>query len=144
MRSMATRTPCCARRYTVADSSGFDPAGRVRTIMLALTAPLICTLGQLLLKLAMGRIGPIGAADLSNPVQLAVLISRQWLILVARPLYIHGFVVWLIVLSRLDLNVAYALLALGYILVPLVSWLVLGEQIRATRWVGIAIVSAGL
>ena len=39
----------------------------MKAVALALLAPLIGTLGQLLLKLGMRQVGPISRSDFSNP-----------------------------------------------------------------------------
>ena len=116
----------------------------MKAIGLALLAPLIGTLGQLLLKFGMRQVGPVSRSDLSNPVSLLLTVFSNPLILIAIPLYVAGFLLWLIVLSNLDLSYAYPFLALSYILVPLFSWLLLGEQIPLLRWIGIMVICGGL
>jgi drug/metabolite transporter (DMT)-like permease len=55
-----------------------------------------------------------------------------------------GFVIWLIVLSKLDLSYAYPILAFSYCIVPLLSWWIFGEQVSPMRWVGILVICAGV
>lgn len=116
----------------------------MKAIALALLATLIATLGQLLLKSGMRQVGPISRADLSNPFPLLVTVFSNPLILIAIPLYVAGFLTWLIVLSKLDLSYAYPFLAVTYVLVPLLSWLLLGEHVPSMRWIGIAVICVGL
>ena len=116
----------------------------MKTIALALLAPLIGTLGQLFLKFGMRQVGPVSGSVLSNPAPLLLAMFSNPLILIAVPLYASGFVIWSIVLSKLDLSYAYPFMALAYVLVPLLSWLVLGEHIPTMRWVGIAVICVGL
>jgi len=116
----------------------------MKAIALALLATLIATLGQLLLKSGMRQVGPISRVDLSNPFPLLVTVFSNPLILIAIPLYVAGFLTWLIVLSKLDLSYAYPFLAVTYVLVPLLSWLLLGEHVPSMRWIGIAVICVGL
>ena len=51
---------------------------------------------------------------------------------------------WAAVLSKLPLNVAFPLMSLTYAATPLASWLVLGDAISRRRWLGIALVTAGV
>ncbi len=51
---------------------------------------------------------------------------------------------WLYGLRFVPLNVAFNLAGLVQVLVPLTSWLLLGEQIGPTRSCGILLVSAGV
>lgn len=116
----------------------------MKAIALALLATLIATLGQLLLKSGMRQVGPISRADLIHPFPLLVTVFSNPLILIAIPLYVAGFLTWLIVLSKLDLSYAYPFLAVTYVLVPLLSWLLLGEHVPSMRWIGIAVICVGL
>ncbi|MGH8093550.1 MAG: hypothetical protein ACREIF_08765 [Chthoniobacterales bacterium] len=51
---------------------------------------------------------------------------------------------WLATLRKLPLTIAFPVGNVVHILVPLSSWLVLGEAILALRWFGIALVLVGL
>jgi len=54
------------------------------------------------------------------------------------------FIVWSMVLSKIDLSVAVPIASFSYILVPLVSIIFLHEQITALRWLGVFFVLAGV
>ncbi len=57
---------------------------------------------------------------------------------------IVSFITWLYAIKHLPLSVAFPASQAIHILVPLSSWLVLGEQISGLRWCGIALVLCGL
>lgn len=57
---------------------------------------------------------------------------------------ILSFVTWLYVLQQLALSVAFPVSQVVHVMVPLGSWLVLGEIITTRRWCGIALVLLGL
>jgi drug/metabolite transporter (DMT)-like permease len=57
---------------------------------------------------------------------------------------IASFITWLYVLQHLPLSVAFPASQAVHVLVPLASWIVLGESISSIRWFGIALVLAGL
>ena len=57
---------------------------------------------------------------------------------------IVSLITWLYVLRYLPLSVAFPISQSVHVLVPLGSWLVLGENIVTLRWIGIALVSLGL
>jgi drug/metabolite transporter (DMT)-like permease len=57
---------------------------------------------------------------------------------------ILSLLTWLYVLRYLPLSIAFPISQAVHVLVPLGSWLVLGENIVTLRWVGIALVSLGL
>lgn len=51
---------------------------------------------------------------------------------------------WLYSLRSLHLSIAYNLSGLLHVIVPLSSWGILGEEIGGKRWLGIALVFAGV
>ncbi len=77
--------------------------------------------------------GWTGLAGLTSPV--------IWIGIV---LIILSFVGWLYVLKHLPLSVAFPASQAVHVLVPISSWLILGELISPTRWCGIALVLLGL
>ena len=101
---------------------------------------ILVTVSELLLKR--------GAAETATPQQTwswtgVSGLASPW-VWCAIVLIILSFVTWLHVLRYLALSVAFPLSNAVYVLVPLCSWLFLGESISATRWCGIALVLIGL
>lgn len=54
------------------------------------------------------------------------------------------FIIWSMVLTKIDLSVAVPIASFSYILVPLVSIIFLHEQINALRWLGVFFVILGV
>jgi drug/metabolite transporter (DMT)-like permease len=54
------------------------------------------------------------------------------------------FILWSLILSKIDLSVAVPVASFSYILVPLVSIMLLHEKITAARWMGVFFVLAGV
>ena len=54
------------------------------------------------------------------------------------------FIIWSMVLTKIDLSVAVPIASFSYILVPLVSIIFLHEQITALRWIGVFFVLIGV
>ena len=57
---------------------------------------------------------------------------------------IASLVSWLYSLKYVQLIVAYNLAGLLHVIVPLLSWVCLGERIGGVRWLGIGLVFAGV
>ena len=91
--------------------------------------------GQTFLKLGLTRAGGDGSSD--TLFSLIGLILRSPMVIGGLVLYGLGALAWIAVLRRMDLSYAYPFLALNFVLIALVSWLVLGETIQPMRWVGI-------
>jgi len=98
----------------------------------------------LTLKTGMTRVGAIGAESLATPVDLAVRVLLQPLVIFGLGCYVLGAAVWLIVLSRVPLSLAYPSLAVSYVLTALLAWTLLGEHISGLRWAGIATICMGV
>jgi drug/metabolite transporter (DMT)-like permease len=54
------------------------------------------------------------------------------------------FIIWSLVLSKIDLSVAVPIASFSYILVPVVSIIFLHERVNALRWVGVFFVLTGV
>jgi len=59
-------------------------------------------------------------------------------------LYCISFVSWVSVLQKLPLAIAYGLINIVHVLIPLGCWIFLHEVISTQRWSGIAIVLIGM
>lgn len=99
--------------------------------------------GQLILKKGADRLDPIDVS-LSGFTGLFAQIGQEPLLLLGVPFFILGAVLWLVVLSRLDLSYAYPFLGVHYLLITLAAWLVLGESVGAGRWLAVMIIVAGI
>jgi drug/metabolite transporter (DMT)-like permease len=80
-----------------------------------------------------GHIGLFGIA--------ALAAGRTWIGILC---YCLSFVSWIYVLRTIPLAVAYVLINVVHVLIPIGCWLFLGEAISPQRWLGIALVLAGL
>jgi drug/metabolite transporter (DMT)-like permease len=59
-------------------------------------------------------------------------------------IYITGLIVWLYVLRFVPISIAFPLINVVHVLVPLGSWLFLHEQISFQRWFGIGLIICGI
>lgn len=115
-----------------------------RSLWLVFAAVIIAVGGQLSLKAGMNQVGAINAESLARPMEVFVRVFATPLVWFGLACYGVGAILWLVVLSRLDLSYAYLLLAAMYVLIPLVSWLFLGERIPPMRWLGMVVVVLGV
>jgi drug/metabolite transporter (DMT)-like permease len=58
--------------------------------------------------------------------------------------YILAFFNWLHILRWVPLSIAFPLTGVVHVLIPLGSWLFLGESVSPLRWLGIALIIAGI
>jgi drug/metabolite transporter (DMT)-like permease len=113
------------------------------SFLLILASSVLGVSGQILLKMGVESRGTINlsGSDVLQSIAQFFTAPLVWLGLGCCGL---ATIVWLVVLSRVDLSLAYPLIALNFVLVPLLGWLFLGEQVPSWRWVGVIIVLAGV
>lgn len=100
--------------------------------------------GQVMLKAAMDRVGRIGSAQLQavgDTFMKAASEPRLWV-----GLFLFGVsaLFWLVVLSRVDLSLAYPFVGLSYVVVVAFGRFVLNENVPALRWIGVFVVAIGI
>ncbi len=98
---------------------------------------------QLTLKQGMRNIGYFDFR-LENCGRVLLAVAASPYILAGLTCYIFSVVVWLLVLSRVDVSYAYPLLSIGYIVIAFAGWLFLDESIGITRWTGIIVICLGV
>ena len=92
----------------------------------------------------MNQVGEVNAEALKTPGRLVGQPVTTPAILAAIPVYAISNVGWLVVLSRLNLSVAYPFLASLYIFLPILSMLFLSETLSTQHWAGIVVIGIGI
>ncbi len=107
-------------------------------IALALFCVLLSSTAQLVMKRGMDT---PAAAQISGTYMHALTSPLVWLGLM---LYGANAMIWLWVLSRLDVSVAYPLVSLGFVVTLVMGVLWLGEPFSWMRVAGCALIVAGV
>ena len=116
-----------------------------KSMVLILVAVLLGVVGQLLLKMGITQVGTLAfGSDLAGLIQLGLRVFGNLKVLGGFAAYGLSSLFWLVVLSKVDLSLAYPMLALNYVLVPLTAWVFLGEQVPTLRWLGAGVVIIGV
>ena len=114
-----------------------------RYLSLIILGVMLNAAAQLALKQGMRQIGYFDFGLRScGPVFFAVAVNPY--ILTGLSCYVVSVVVWLMVLSRVEVSYAYPLLSIGYIVTAFAGWLFFHESIGATRWAGIVVICIGV
>lgn len=110
--------------------------GNIMVTSSIIIASMVCTvIGNLLLKIGSGHRG------VSDVWPLSLLNMHTFFGAIA---FCIAMVLYLMVLKRTALNLAQSIFALQFVLVIFAAHLILGEPIGAVRWMGIALIAAGL
>ncbi len=116
-----------------------------KSMILILIAVLMGVLGQLLLKMGITQVGTLeSSGGLAGLIQVGIRVFSNLKVLGGFAAYGLSSLFWIVVLSKIDLSLAYPMLALNYVLVPLTAWLFLNEQVPPLRWLGIGVVIIGV
>lgn len=112
-------------------------------IPLILLGVLLNAAAQLLIKEGMRRIGffefawanaiPVGMQVALNPFVIGGIVA-----------YVVSVVVWILVLSRVEVGFAYPLLSVGYIVTAIAGYYLFGENLSLTRVAGILVIIGGV
>ena len=98
--------------------------------------------GQLLLKHGMLQVGRVeGASRVIHKLMQAFMNP-----FVIAGIATYGFttMIWLVILSRVKLSVAYPIISLGYVMSILFSWILFKESVPRIRVLGAVVICIGV
>lgn len=114
-----------------------------RYLPLIVFGVLLNAVAQLALKQGTRQIGYF-AFRLQNFGRVFPAFAFNPYILLGLACYVVSVVVWLLVLSRVEVSFAYPFLSIGYIVTALAGWFLFNESVGTTRWAGIVVICLGV
>ncbi len=111
-------------------------------LLLILICVILQSIGQLSLKHGMGAAGPISSA--SSPIRKVIFSFLNPFVLVGFLLFFGASILWLVVLSRVDVSWAFPMVSLSYVLVVISSRFLLKEDAGPARLVGTLVICIGV
>lgn len=115
----------------------------MNSLPLILLSVLLNTAAQLLLKGGMNRIGEV-TFSWTNLFPITLQIASNPLIILGMAFYVLSVFVWLAVLSKVEVSVAYPIVSLGYITTAIAAYYLFGEQLTLLRILGIGVIMLGV
>lgn len=112
-------------------------------IVLILIGVAFNTAAQLLLKVGMARIGHFDVS-FANLIPTSTQVFTSLPVLGGLACYVCSVLVWLVVLSRVDVSMAYPMMSLGYIFTGLAAYAWLGEALGPMRLAGMVVIMIGV
>jgi multidrug transporter EmrE-like cation transporter len=125
-------------------------AGKMKNFMLIIFSVVLGVGGQLALKYGAGLASAKGSSrivqSLDSKSMLAFFQSAATnkFVILGFILYLVSALSWLIILTRVDLSLAYPLISIGYILIVVLSRFIFNEPVTSFRIAGTALVCAGV
>ena len=106
----------------------------------------LAALAQLTLKHGMTQVTNHNTfpLDLKQPVQVARRIGANLSVWGGLGTFVLSAAIWLLVLSRASLSFAYPFVSMTYVIILLFDRLALHERVTSIRWMGVALIVAGI
>lgn len=111
------------------------------TVLLLLSSVALSTAAQILLKVGMGAIRAGGSG---GPIDMLWRAAFSPWVIGGLTAYVASAVVWLLVLSKVDVSRAYPCVALGFALTGVAGHFLLGETVSLARVVGVGVIMIGV
>ena len=116
---------------------------RAFDLLAILISVLLAVVGQLLLKMGMLRIGRF-SFDISTLIHQYTRILLNPFVVAGLVGFFISMLIWLYVLSRMELSFAYPFVALNYVLILFGSYFLFKETITPLKIVGVAVIIIGV
>ncbi|WP_425041420.1 EamA family transporter [Primorskyibacter sp. S187A] len=98
--------------------------------------------GQLLLKIGAGQISQVGRDG--GIVSFLISIAMTWQLVLGLVFYAVSALVWIHVLSNVNLSLAYPLIGISFIFVVALGVFVLGESLSMMQIIGCGVILVGI
>ena len=112
-------------------------------VSLVLPSILFLVAAQMCLKAAAVRLRDVRTRSAHKLALLRKCVLNPFII-TAFFLYGIGFILWLIVLSRLNVSIAYPMMSLGYVINAIAAYFLFKEPLSKKSFVGIIIIMLGI
>jgi multidrug transporter EmrE-like cation transporter len=115
----------------------------LRVFIAILSSVALNAFAQVFLRKTMLAVEPI-ATGADMPARLIFSVLFQPAFVAGMFCYALSIIVWLFVLSKIEVSAAYPFLSIGYVIAAAVGFFYLGESVTMARLAGIALICAGL
>lgn len=114
------------------------------SLLLICASVLLSAVAQIVLKAGMSTPAVMRAMTPSDRWGvIAAAISSSPLVWVGLAVYFASAVVWLLVLARTQVSLAYPFVGLGFVVTMLLGWLLHGDDLSLPRVTGTLLIAAG-
>ncbi|MDE3153569.1 MAG: hypothetical protein KGN76_00600 [Acidobacteriota bacterium] len=115
-----------------------------KTVVLLVLVVALSSIGNILLSVGMKQVGAVDTWSVPALAGLFVkTFTTPWIWLGVGSLLLF-FICYLVLLSWADYSFVTPVSAIGYAVVPLLGWALLGEQVTDLRWIGIGLICVGV
>jgi multidrug transporter EmrE-like cation transporter len=112
------------------------------TFVLIIVSVSLNALAQVVLRKAMLTASSL--PPVSQPLHLGLALAGNVWLLAGMACYAASIGLWLVVLARVQVSIAYPMLSIGYIIAAVLGFMFLGESVGVARVIGIALICGGV
>ncbi len=115
----------------------------ISNFILILIVTFLLAVAQILVKIGVDNLGGlnIGIKTFFSDIIPIILSYHLWL---GGVTIVVSSLLWMKVLSKVELSVAYPLISISYVFGLLAAKYILGESIPSIRWVGVGVIGIGI
>jgi drug/metabolite transporter (DMT)-like permease len=114
------------------------------TFSLVLVSVLLSSVAQIVLKEGMSSVGVQLAGAQGVNMRMAIAIALNLKVLSGLLIYFASAGVWLFVLARVAVGLAYPFVGLGFVVTMLLAWLIRGETPSLAQIIGTLTICLGV
>lgn len=111
---------------------------------LVIVSVLLSSIAQIVLKEGMSSVSIQLASAQGTNMRMAVAIALNLKVLCGLLIYFASAAVWLFVLARVAVGLAYPFVGLGFVVTMLLAWLIRGEIPSITQVIGTLTICLGV
>ena len=102
------------------------------------------SVGGILMKIGARQLGHVEINSLAGMFHFLFRLFTNVPSLIGVFLYFSAAMAWSFLLTKLDLSFVQPILALTYVLTPILAIFLLGEHVTPLRWTGVLVIIAGV
>jgi drug/metabolite transporter (DMT)-like permease len=118
--------------------------GQYFILSLIIFTGLCDTFRELFLKSGINSLDQFNPGNIKGVILFILRLIRTPWVWISLLFGFLSLFIWLFILSKVDLNLAFSLDSMHYIFIALASQFLLKEKVRLTRWVGTLLIVLGI
>jgi multidrug transporter EmrE-like cation transporter len=114
------------------------------TLSLILVSVLMSSVAQIVLKAGMTSHSIVQSLSAGSRWSAVLSIGTNPKVLCGLGIYFAGAVVWLLVLARVEVSLAYPFVGIGFVVTMLLGWLIHDDAVTLSRIAGTLLIATGV
>lgn len=115
----------------------------MKLFLLMFSSVFLCSVAQLLVKKGMTVLG-VYSLSLSHLLSLVIAVFTNIYLFLGMACYGVSVLIWMVVLSRVPVSVAYPVSSLGFIVTTIFAYFLFNEMITFNKVMGIGFICLGV